>query len=276
MGTYSYSNRIELITPEKAREYMKGNTYNRPLSKACVDALADQMRRGQWKMNGEPIIFSGSGKLLDGQHRLAAVIRSGTSVEMAVARGVDEDAFVTIDTGKGRTAGDVFAIAGIKCYNNISAGIARFGMMCKGRNAFSGSSIYKTDCKITRRDLLEEYFRTPELYQEIGSISRKYYDAGHILRQSEIFAVMAYLIKVKNHPRHRVEEFFSELCLGTYSQCEAITIYRNMLIRDLSATSKMVAPVKSNLLAKTWNAYILHKTVKVLRWSENEGNIDFV
>lgn len=212
MGTYSYSNRIELITPEKAREYMKGNTYNRPLSKACVDALADQMRRGQWKMNGEPIIFSGSGKLLDGQHRLAAVIRSGTSVEMAVARGVDEDAFVTIDTGKGRTAGDVFAIAGIKCYNNISAGIARFGMMCKGRNAFS------------------------------GSISRKYYDAGHILRQSEIFAVMAYLIKVKNHPRHRVEEFFSELCLGTYSQCEAITIYRNMLIRDLSATSKICRP----------------------------------
>ena len=272
-----YSSRIETITPEKAQEYLRDNTYNRPLSKVYVNALADQMKRGQWRMNGEPVIFSGSGRLLDGQHRLAAIAKSGVSVEMAVTRGVDEDAFATIDTGKGRTAGDVFAIAGIRNYVVIAAGLAKLAMMVKGQNnLFDGSSNYKVGGKITRQDLLDEYYRTPELYQDISRSVDKFYKAGRIMKASAIFAVMAYLIKVKHHSQHEVEAFSTALCIGTYSDCGVINNYRNMLIRDMSSQVRMTAAVKRNLLAKTWNAYVQHKDLKRLVWQEKDGNIEFL
>lgn len=271
-----YSSRIETITPAKAQEYLNNNTYNRPLSDVYVNALADQMKRGQWRMNGEPVIFSGSGRLLDGQHRLAAIVRSGVSVEMAVTRGVDEDTFATIDTGKGRTAGDVFAIAGIRNYVVIAAGLAKFAMMAKGYNNFlDGSSNYKIR-KITRQDLLDEYYRTPELYQDISRSVDRFYKAGRLMKSSEIFAVMAYLIKVKHHSRHSVEAFFTALCVGSYSDCKTINIYRNMLIRDMSSQVRMTAAVKRNLLARTWNAYVQRKDLKRLVWQEKDGNIEFL
>ena len=272
-----YSNKIETITPAKAQEYLKVNTYNRPLAKAYVNALADQMARGQWKMNGEPVIFSDKGHLLDGQHRLAAIVKSGVSVEMSVTRGVDENTFATIDTGKGRTGADVFAIAGIKNYVLISAGLAKLAMMVKGQNnVFDGSSNYKVAGKITRQDLLDEYYRTPELYQDIRRAAYKFYEAGRIMKGSEIFAIMAYLIKVKYHSWHKVEGFFTALCIGSHCDCGTVNIYRNMLIRDMSAQTRLTAAVKRNLLAKTWNAYVRRKDLKRLVWKEEEGNVEFL
>ncbi len=271
----NYNSQIETITPAKAAEYLKSNTLNRPLSKNYVLALADQMRRGQWRMNGEAIIFSESGRLLDGQHRLAAIIKSGVSVTMAVTRGISEDVFHTIDTGKGRTGADVFAIAGIKNYAGISAGISRFLVLAKGRNQLFHGGFNARDTKITRQDLLEEYYRTPELYQSILKQAVIFYKDGYLMKISEIFAVITYLLKVKNHTWDLIMCFFEALCMGEYCDCNAVKLYRNLLIRDMSAHTKMTAAMKQNLLAKTWNAYVYNKDLKLLRWRENEGNIDF-
>ena len=47
-----------LITPELAHELLQKNARNRPVNKVLVLFYADQMRKGNWKENGEPIIFS--------------------------------------------------------------------------------------------------------------------------------------------------------------------------------------------------------------------------
>lgn len=273
-----YSSKIEIISPEKAQEYLRYNTFNRPLDIRYVASLADQMARGQWKMNGEPVIFSATGYLLDGQHRLAAIVKSGVSVEMAVTRGVAEDSFVTIDTGRGRTAAAVFAIAGIVNYSNIAAGLAKLAMLMKKgeSNLFSGNSRYKLDGRITRQDLLNEYYRSPELYQDICRMSMKFYKSGRLMSASEIFAMIAYLVKEKNHSLDKVETFFNALCCGTPCDCSAVNMYRNMLIRDKSAQFRMTPAVKRNLFAKTWNSYVQGKNVKRLSWSVEQGSIEFL
>ncbi len=85
---------------------------NRQLRMRMVNRYAREMVAGKWLLNGESIKVSHEGKLIDGQHRLNAVIQSGCSVQMMVVRGVDSAAFLTLDTGVSRNYHDASTIAG--------------------------------------------------------------------------------------------------------------------------------------------------------------------
>jgi len=115
---------IETVTPLLAKQYLATMVQNRSLSDSRVVDLAITIDNGDWALNGETIKFNGSGQMIDGQHRCEACILSGKSFQTYVARGVtDPRAFATIDTGKARTFGDVFSIAGIKD-SNVASGAA--------------------------------------------------------------------------------------------------------------------------------------------------------
>jgi len=75
---------------------LKRNAMNRPLSKSHVDKLSDSLLRGEWVMNGDAIRISKCGILIDGQHRLSAVVKSGVSIETIVIDGLDLQSFHTI------------------------------------------------------------------------------------------------------------------------------------------------------------------------------------
>ena len=69
--------KVEKITPELAREYLKKNTDNyRKLARGTVRNYAEDIKNGRWELNGETIVFAESGVLQDGQHRLAAIIQA--------------------------------------------------------------------------------------------------------------------------------------------------------------------------------------------------------
>lgn len=70
------------------------------------------MAQKAWKMNGEAIKFSNTGRLLDGQHRLLACVESGCSVRTLVIRGLPEDTQETMDAGKSRTMANVLELKG--------------------------------------------------------------------------------------------------------------------------------------------------------------------
>lgn len=98
------------ITPGLAVEMLKRNTNNRPFSSAMADKYAAIMADDRWKLTSEAIAFAKQGHLIDGQHRLHAVAKSDTSVQMTVWFGCQEDEFSAINLGRGRTAGDMIAI----------------------------------------------------------------------------------------------------------------------------------------------------------------------
>ena len=89
-----------LVTPAMAMDWLdNANTSNRKVSDAHVQRLARDMTSGEWKLTHEGIAFDPSGILLDGQHRLWAVVMSETSVEMHVWRNVTREALMAIDGG---------------------------------------------------------------------------------------------------------------------------------------------------------------------------------
>jgi hypothetical protein len=100
------------VTPAQAQAWLDNGGANRTLKERVVDRYAAFMLRGEWRVTGEAIKLDEHARVRDGQHRLAAIVRSGMTVPMLVIRGVDESAFDVMDTGKARTPGDVLSIHG--------------------------------------------------------------------------------------------------------------------------------------------------------------------
>jgi len=95
------------VTPARAAHWLEyANTNNRSVRDAHVRQLARDMAQGRWRLTHEAITFDPHGVLLDGQHRLWAVVIANVPVEMHVWFGVTNDALAVIDRGKTRTLSD--------------------------------------------------------------------------------------------------------------------------------------------------------------------------
>ena len=120
---YRKENWCELvqITPEDAAEVLEQNTTNRDIGKRLVGQMASDMVGGRWKTNGDSIKFARNGRLVDGQHRLSAVVDSGETLETFACGGLDPEIFDTLDIGKKRTLTDMMKIADVKHYTAAAA-----------------------------------------------------------------------------------------------------------------------------------------------------------
>lgn len=80
---------VEIITPAEAQAYLDNNAKHRPIKEKKVAEYMAEMQNGQWRLNGKTICFDTTGRLLNGQHRLSAVVRSGVPLTTVVVRGLD-------------------------------------------------------------------------------------------------------------------------------------------------------------------------------------------
>jgi hypothetical protein len=120
-GADRVRSRVQTITPNKAAELLDANTTNRPLSRPVVRGFAEAMKRGEWVVTHQGIAFDINGTLIDGQHRLAAIVEADVPVDITVFTDVDEGTFDVLDTGKRRNAADVLAIEGEKSATMLAA-----------------------------------------------------------------------------------------------------------------------------------------------------------
>lgn len=133
MAKEQLSAEIETITPASAKKMLERNVNNRNLSQRSLNHYIRQIEEGQWVFNGDTVRFQDNGDLMDGQHRLEAIVHTGKAQKCLVVRGLDKDAMATIDTGKGRTLADHLKL---KKYNvpNFTALAAAILICYKFRN----------------------------------------------------------------------------------------------------------------------------------------------
>lgn len=123
---------VENVDPATARTWLKSNARNRHIRPARVARYARDMARGQWQLTGEPVKFTGDGSLLDGQHRLRAIVDADVTVPMLVVRGIAETAQSVMDTGAARRASDALTLQG-KSHGHTLAAAARIGVVVDER-----------------------------------------------------------------------------------------------------------------------------------------------
>lgn len=103
-------------------DLLEHNQLNRPLRDRHVRRIAAQILEDKWRYNGDTIKVAETGDVLDGQHRLWAVIEAKKPITTIIVRGIERDAFATIDTiRQTRNGSDVLALSGAANYRTITA-----------------------------------------------------------------------------------------------------------------------------------------------------------
>lgn len=105
------------VGPERARQWLENNFRNRPLKDDVVAAYARDMLNGVWVSTHQGVAFNDRDELIDGQHRLHAVMRSGVTVRMMATFGLpsaiegrEMTTMDAVDRGRTRSVADQLTI----------------------------------------------------------------------------------------------------------------------------------------------------------------------
>lgn len=149
---------VVTITPAMARDWLDHNTRNRKLRWPLIDAIARDMADGKWILNGETIKIAADGTIIDGQHRLSAVIKAGVTVQSFVIRGLPMEVQDTVDTGAVRKLADQLALRGEKD-TNVLGSVTRWAFLWEqGQRSKTGGQF-----RCTHSEALAFFEAHPEL-----------------------------------------------------------------------------------------------------------------
>lgn len=256
---------VERITPElavKILEEAKINVQNRPVADGHVEWLARQMSAGKWTLNGEAIVLDDEDQLLDGQHRLWAIVNSGVTIESMVTRGVDRRSFATIDTGKARTTGAVLGIVGEKYSMALSAALGWIHRHEVGRMLWTSRN-----SGFTSQVALQLMKKHPGLRD---AVEWAYTVKKHIIWSKVPISPIAFMrYMFSTYDAAKAAQFFD--LVGDAAPDGPGTVTR--LLRDWyfkrqrnaghGGTAELMA-----VTVKAWTAFLTGKHVAILRWSQ--------
>lgn len=105
------------ITPDIAAQLLRTQDSNRNVSDSRVLEYARRQEQGEWALS-DALKFDDGGKLIDGQHRLMAVCRSGASLPFPIVSGYPKHCQDVLDIGMNRTVAQIGQIQGLNISTN--------------------------------------------------------------------------------------------------------------------------------------------------------------
>jgi hypothetical protein len=262
---------MELIGPELAREYLDLQPRNRRQRRRHKDRLGTAMKKNQWKITGEAVKFNTRGELIDGQHRLEAIIETGKAVEILVVRNVPPEAFMELDTGANRTPADLLTVAGYDYTSGVASAIRHI------------TSIYKVEAgTIAPGSLARERVDPETLLEYAESYSDALVEAVRktmtrraktVLSPPSMFAALYYIFA--EHNKKGADQFFETLIDGIgYEQGKKDPIYQLRTMLEKFKDEKHIRRTnfyKCALVIKAWNAFQNRDIISQLKYSEKES-----
>lgn len=103
--------RYMFVDPDAASVMLNANTHNRTPNESTRDGYADDMAEKRWGFTGDPIQFGEDGLLLNGQHRLFAIEKSGVGQWLFVIDGLPNSVQLHMDSGLVRKAHHQYQLA---------------------------------------------------------------------------------------------------------------------------------------------------------------------
>lgn len=264
------THKVETITPAIAEKILETNTKNRPLGSLTVNRLADQMKNGGWNFDASPIRIDDQGDLIDGQHRLWAVIQSDTTQEFLVVRGLDDSVMSTIDTGKSRRFSDVLSLHD-RTADNLTVLAAIVGLVYRWevKGARGGALRSAGQQQFIPYPLQLAFYdehadRFKELAHRVGRLQSR----G--MAQS-VIALALWLFE--DIDKDDAEFFFERLHDGQGLEVgNAIYTMRQWKLRARDMSPAAPTEVQLAYLIKAWNAYRDGEELKMMVWKRGGSN----
>lgn len=243
--------RIETVemTPKIASELLRRNAENqRNIRSRKVDQYARDMADGNWPMTGDTIKVDTNGDLIDGQHRVAAVVQAGIMVTMLVAYDVSPDVMPVLDSGIARTFSDVLKMSGSSQRNVTGAIVRRIVQWERGNRM--GTAASGTDI-ISHSELMERYLNDVPGFD---SASQRASDVRRAnLGTAGPVGTAFYLFSQIDHEAAHV--FFDAYVSGAnLVEGDPVLALRNRMVRVGRDERLMPAEVLA-LFCRAWNAW---------------------
>lgn len=274
------------VGPELAEEWLKRNRRNRRIRPERVTRYAQQMKDGEWTVSPDAIAFDYRGKLINGQHRLEAIIEAETTAQFILAIGLEPDAFKISDVGVKRTGGDILRIEGFKNPEELAAATRLMVLWSQDRldEANKYENVYN-DALVEMANLCSQvdpdspYWSLPEAVKQVNAIEKKRY-TGLVPRSMMAFMIFAYQFSFPDRARsffHGIvgkQGFTLEDWEEEYGPSDGkedfenpVNLYRyRMKTKYDSLTRDRVL----GYLIKAMNMYCLQKPHKKLRFRESD------
>ena len=256
------------VTPEVAAEMLESNGANRNKRDGNIDRYARDMESGHWRLTGQGIQFSKSGRLLDGQNRLMACVKAGVPFQTFVTVGLDDDAMISIDRGAPRSFADDLTILGYSRANRLAAAVsAIYRYMLTDDVAFLASQTNRMSMSSDEGfEVLRGHPGIESTMDELGCRDR--------LRKVAPMSVIDSFAYVVGRVHHDDMVYFFDRIgnpvglkegspiLALISASESDSIKR----KRLGVRGGLNSRYKVALLTKAWNAYMEGRSVSKLSY----------
>ncbi|MFH9265472.1 hypothetical protein ACH4KN_14610 [Streptomyces sp. NPDC017546] len=261
---------IMSISPSLATEMLTRNRENRPLDKGRVTHLREAILRGEWLVSHQGIAFSGSwsdSRLLDGQHRLEAIRQSGQTVSLLVFENVPVETFSVMDTGRSRTASTILAMQGEHDSALLAAAIRHIHLF----HTMPDSEWKGHSSRLTNAQVLTFLAANREKVATACGIARLMSKERLIIPTA---AAVGYYTTHEASPGVDQDSWVKGVTTGAdLSPGDPRLALRNALISLGTGTSgrrRSDSRGQLGLYLKAWNAWVLQKPVKQLRFQRGE------
>ncbi|HEV8503671.1 MAG TPA: hypothetical protein VGR63_19020 [Casimicrobiaceae bacterium] len=266
------------ITPAIAVNLLRRNYRgaNRSLDAATVVYYAIQMKEGEWRATGQPIILNVEGGLLDAQHRLYAGLVSGETFKSFVVTDVEarSDMFAFIDNSKARTGADALRTAGFNGVSPTIAKVLRFAEEIRvGLYSPTGATRL---ARITPAHLIRLVQTYPNVLAASRSAASDWADAVDYLDgRKEVVAYVGMRI-TDEHDDALADEFIEDILDGETARAtdHPIAAFRKKMDDNNRAAKKMKRSVMTAYMIQAFNAWHLQQTLG-RRWWWNPQNEAF-
>jgi hypothetical protein len=253
------------ITPELAKQLLSLNTSaNRAVRKAKVDSYAKDMISGLWRLTHQGIAFDWHGNLVDGQHRLHAILKSGVTLQVYAYRGLNPDHFAVLDTGAARSAGDFLKKMSFTYPGTVGAAarlVLRYGKAQVSQGTSSKSSSISNS-------QIEVFCK--KHYEEIGEasyIAVSAYNRFCGLRKSGTAAFLMLASEVNIETYHAACEFIEMVASGANLAKGSVPLaFRNYLsVNNIRTHNLNSTDFSLAVLIKAWNKHVNGSTIMLFK-----------
>lgn len=246
------------VTPGIAQAWLGQNHGNRNLRSRKVANYARDMLAGKWQTSGDSIKFDWNGRLIDGQHRLEAVMESGATIKILVVRGLSPEVQGVLDVNVKRSAADALKFAGHGYNITIMAAAAR---IANARDAgFLRSATSSNVPELTNAETLAWVESHPEIENAAALASRTYKDIGATP------SALAYCIWVLEgvDPVAAVEFFMSTAEARTSGTGDPRLTLLRTFNRMKEQRVTLTPALQISYIFRAWNAWRDKKTITTL------------
>lgn len=202
---------VVTITPEWAQEILRQNVHNRHVRRSLVDKYAYAIKTNQFPLTHQGIAIGSNGVLLDGQHRLLAVLKTGIPLQTLLCTNCDPATFTVLDSGATRKSADVLRIENVPSANTAAAAI-RLYILYHDRI----DKIWNGRVRVPTNDEIFDYYKSRE--DEINYAVQKCTSVRKTFRQltnASSIATFVLLALDKKHSETHIELFLQKLGNGT-------------------------------------------------------------